>query len=85
QTRDVDRYCNGPSDCDEDASKLDRTIEMLSDCAAVLCSKIGLGPREALEEAGIEPVEIYDLIDKAVAEIGARLVTDRAPAEVGTP
>ncbi|WP_041939984.1 MULTISPECIES: nitrogenase cofactor biosynthesis protein NifB [Frankia] len=85
QTRDVDRYCNGPSDCDEDASKLDRTIEMLSDCAAVLCSKIGLGPREALEEAGIEPVEIYDLIDKAVAEVGARLVTDRAPAEVGTP
>ncbi|CAO5233891.1 nitrogenase cofactor biosynthesis protein NifB [Frankia sp. AgKG'84/4] len=91
QTRDVDRYCNGPSDCDDDEgdgkgpSKLDQTIEMLADCAAVLCSKIGPGPREALEDAGIEPVEIYDLIDKAVAEVGGRLITDRAPAEVGTP
>ncbi|OHV57523.1 nitrogenase cofactor biosynthesis protein NifB [Frankia sp. B2] len=82
QTRDVDRYCNGPSDCDEDASKLDKTVAMLSDCAAVLCSKIGLGPREALENAGIEPVELYDLIEKAVAEVGSRLVAHRAEAEV---
>ncbi|HLF96108.1 MAG TPA: nitrogenase cofactor biosynthesis protein NifB, partial [Methylococcaceae bacterium] len=27
----------------------------LSDCAAVLCSKIGYGPWEKLEEAGIVP------------------------------
>jgi nitrogen fixation protein NifB len=81
QTRDVDRYCDGPSECDEDESRLDKTIAMLSDCAAVLCSKIGGGPREALTAAGIEPVEIYDLIDKAVAEVGGRLT----PAKAGTP
>ncbi|SNQ50785.1 FeMo cofactor biosynthesis protein NifB [Frankia canadensis] len=84
QTRDVDRYCTGPSECDEDESRLDQTIAMLSDCSAVLCSKIGGGPREALTAAGIEPVEIYDLIDKAVAEVGGRLSAHRAPAKAGT-
>ncbi|MCK9874971.1 nitrogenase cofactor biosynthesis protein NifB [Frankia sp. AgPm24] len=85
QTRDVDRYCTGPSECDEEESKLDRTLTMLSDCAAVLCSKIGPAPKEALTAAGIEPVEVYDLIDKAVAEVGGRIIANRAPAEVGTP
>ncbi|MCL9759158.1 nitrogenase cofactor biosynthesis protein NifB [Frankia sp. AiPa1] len=85
QTRDVQRYCTGPSECDETETTLDRTVAMLADCAAVLCSKIGPGPKVALEAAGIEPVEIYDLIDKAVAEVGGRIITNRAPAEVATP
>jgi nitrogen fixation protein NifB len=77
-TRSVQRYCQGPSDCAEDEPVLDRTIRLLSDCAAVLCSKIGNGPREALAAAGIDAVECYDLIDTAVAAEGARLAA-RAP------
>ncbi len=73
QTRSVARYCEGPSECGEEESVLDKTVRLLSDCAAVLCSKIGPEPREALEAAGIEPVEVYDLIEQAVAEAGARL------------
>jgi nitrogen fixation protein NifB len=34
---------------------LDASIRTLADCAAVLCSKIGYGPWEKLEEAGIVP------------------------------
>ncbi|MBX6388938.1 MAG: nitrogenase cofactor biosynthesis protein NifB [Frankia sp.] len=77
QTRSVDRYCAGPSECGEEESVLEKTVRLLSDCAAVLCSKVGPEPREALEAAGIEPVEVYDVIEQAVAAVGARL-TSRA-------
>jgi nitrogen fixation protein NifB len=73
QTRSVARYCEGPSECGEEESVLEKTVRLLSDCAAVLCSKIGPGPREALDAAGIEAVEVYDLIEQAVAKAGARL------------
>lgn len=73
QTRSVARYCEGPSECGEEESVLAKTVRLLCDCAAVLCSKIGPEPREALGAAGIEAVEVYDLIDKAVADAGARL------------
>ncbi|WP_239393590.1 nitrogenase cofactor biosynthesis protein NifB [Frankia sp. CiP3] len=83
-TRSVERYCEGPSACDEDEPVLDKTVRLLSDCAAVLCSKIGNGPREALGAAGIEAVERYDLIESAVAAEGARLVA-RLPVEPVEP
>jgi nitrogen fixation protein NifB len=74
QTRSVARYCTGPSECDDDESTLDKTIRLLSDCRAVLCSKVGPEPSRALAAAGIEAIEVYDLIDHAVADIGRQLV-----------
>jgi nitrogen fixation protein NifB len=71
-TRSVARYCQGPSSCDDDRSVLDRTVEMLSDCAAVLCSRVGAGPRRALTAAGVDVVEVYEQIEPAVADVGAR-------------
>lgn len=77
QTRSVARYCAGPSECGEEESVLDKTVRLLSDCQAVLCSKVGPEPREALDAAGIDVVEIYDVIEKAVAATGARLLSDK--------
>lgn len=74
QVRSIDRYCTGPSDCGEAESALDRTVRLIADCAAVICAKIGPKPLEALELAGIEGVETYELIETAVAEVGTRLV-----------
>jgi nitrogen fixation protein NifB len=70
--RSVSRYCHGPSECDDDRSALDRTVELLSDCAAVLCSRAGAGPRRALAAAGIEVLEVYEQIEVAVAAAAAR-------------
>jgi nitrogen fixation protein NifB len=70
--RSVSRYCHGPSECDDDRTVLDRTVEMLSDCAAVLCSRAGAGPRHALAAAGIEVIEVYEQIEVAVAAAAAR-------------
>jgi nitrogen fixation protein NifB len=77
QTRSVARYCAGPSECGEEESVLTKTVRLLSDCAAVLCSKIGPEPLMALDEAGIEAIEAYDVIEKAVAVAGARLTADQ--------
>ena len=81
-TRGVSRYCTGPSECGDTATTLDRTVEMLSDCAAVLCSRVGSGPRRALTAAGVETVEVYDLIEKAVAETAADLFARRRRKQV---
>ncbi|HET9657558.1 MAG TPA: nitrogenase cofactor biosynthesis protein NifB [Kineosporiaceae bacterium] len=70
--RSVSRYCHGPGDCDDDRSVLERTVELLSDCVAVLCSRVGAQPRRALAAAGIEAVEVYEEIAVAVAAAGAR-------------
>jgi nitrogen fixation protein NifB len=71
--RSVSRYCHGPSECHDDRSVLDLTVELLSDCAAVLCSRAGAGPRRALAAAGVEVVEVYEQIEVAVAAVASRL------------
>jgi nitrogen fixation protein NifB len=78
-TRSVDRFCQGPPECLEHDNVLQRTVRVLADCAAVLCSRIGHEPRRALAAAGIESVEVHDLIDKAVAEVGARHLATAEP------
>jgi nitrogen fixation protein NifB len=80
--RSIDRYCHGPGECDDDRSVLDRTVEMLSDCVAVLCSRAGAGPRRSLAAAGIEVVEVYEQIEVAVAAVGARLAAGGGLATV---
>lgn len=76
QTRSVERFCNGPSECGEEESVLQKTVRMLGDCRAVLCSKIGPEPREVLADAGIDAIEVYDLIEQAVAAAGETLLAE---------
>jgi nitrogen fixation protein NifB len=66
--RNVQRYCDGPQTCDDDCTVLEKTIQMLADCKIVLCSKIGPEPLEALNKANIRPMQVYELIDVAVAD-----------------
>ncbi|MDD4867740.1 MAG: nitrogenase cofactor biosynthesis protein NifB, partial [Mycobacterium sp.] len=80
QTRSVERFCNGPSECGEEESVLQKTVRMLGDCQAVLCSKIGPEPRDVLADAGIEAIEVYDLIEQAVAAAGERLLAEEKVA-----
>lgn len=72
-TRSVERYCFGPSTCNDDRSPLDKTVELLGDCAAVVCQKIGPEPARVLKAAGIEAVEAHQLIEQVVAEVGEQL------------
>lgn len=45
---------------------LSRTISLISDCEALLCSRIGSKPQEELRKKGIKPVEAPYFIDEAL-------------------
>jgi nitrogen fixation protein NifB len=63
--RKIDHYCQ--SGYGEEAT-LDNIIQTISDCKAVLVSKIGNCPKDELSKAGIEAVEAYDVIEKAARQ-----------------
>ena len=77
-TRDVTRYCSGDSTCGEAESALAGTLRALAGCAAVLCSKIGFEPWEALEAAGIMPngEHAFEPIEDAVAAVYAEMAAE---------
>ncbi|NJL09688.1 MAG: hypothetical protein HC908_04210 [Calothrix sp. SM1_7_51] len=63
--RKVGHYCLGGYG--ENAT-LENIIETISDCKAVLVSKVGESPKEKLLKAGIEAFETFDMIEKAALE-----------------
>ncbi|HED17923.1 MAG TPA: nitrogenase cofactor biosynthesis protein NifB [Gammaproteobacteria bacterium] len=74
--RETGRYCLGGDDCGENESLLTETLRALEGCEAVLCSMIGLGPWEALEEAGIQPHGEYAMesIEDAVMAVYQEMI-----------
>lgn len=80
QARRVTAYCAGSESCDEEDARVAETLAILSDCAAVLCLRAGPAARRALEAAGIECIEVHDVIECAVVAVGARLAEDRLAA-----
>lgn len=62
EIRTIAQYCHGPDDGPGDLNDI---IRILSDCEAVLVAKIGVGPDDRLRQAGIEPVQVYDVIETA--------------------
>ncbi len=63
--RKVDQYCQ--SGYGEDAT-LEYVTKAISDCKAILVSKVGECPKAELREAGLEVVEAYDVIEKVARE-----------------
>ncbi len=79
-TRRVQAYCTGDETCGEAESALAGTLRALDGCAAVLCSKIGIEPWDALEAAGIAPngEHAMEPIETAVAAVYAELAASGA-------
>ena len=63
--RKIDHFCQ--SGYGEKAT-LEKIIEAIADCKAVLVLKIGESPKEKLQQAGIQTVEAYDVIEKVALE-----------------
>lgn len=63
--RKVDHFCQGGY---SEKATMEKIIEAISDCKAVLVSKVGESPKEKLNNAGIEVVEAYDMIEKVALE-----------------
>jgi nitrogen fixation protein NifB len=63
--RKVDHFCQEGYG---EKATMDNIIEAISDCQAVLVSKVGDSPKEKLQNAGIQVVETYEMIEKAALE-----------------
>lgn len=72
--RKVELYCAGNDD--DGVPILQRIIETLKGCEAVLCSKVGFEPWSMLEEAGIQPngEHAMEPIEEAVAAVYKEMV-----------
>ncbi|HUY93219.1 MAG TPA: nitrogenase cofactor biosynthesis protein NifB [Pirellulales bacterium] len=66
-----DLYCSGGDTCGDGETVLDRIVEALAGCEAVLCSKVGYEPWEVLAAAGIQPNGEHGMerIEDAVAAV----------------
>lgn len=69
--RKTDTYCHGGDTCGDGETVLAKTIKALEGCEAVLCSKVGFEPWQALEDAGIQPNGEHGMerIEEAVAAV----------------
>lgn len=56
-------YCHGNNNEPGDLTPI---VSTLQDCKAVLVSRIGVGPDDLLREAGIEPIQVYEVIETAL-------------------
>lgn len=57
--RHVAQYCQGQTECDDHDDVMADTLNLLADMDAVFCSRLGLGPWQKLEAAGVQPVVDY--------------------------
>jgi MoaA/NifB/PqqE/SkfB family radical SAM enzyme len=67
-TRAVEKFCNGPSECDED-ERLDRIIKTIEDCDVILTMRIGHSPQKILESKGKLVVQVYGKIEDEIKKI----------------
>lgn len=49
-----------------------QSLELVNDCQVVLCSKIGLEPKEALQNEGIEAIESQKEVQDAIKDYLSR-------------
>lgn len=67
EKRDVDQYCTGTEDCDDDhEDKISKIIRTVKDCNAVLVLRAGMEPREKLSRKGIEIFQMYEPINEGI-------------------
>ncbi len=76
--RKVGNYCLGGYG---EKATLEGIIETISDCKAVLVSKIGDSPKEKLQEAGIQAFESYEVIEKAALEFYEQYLQEQEQAQ----
>lgn len=55
ERRGIAQYCHGATTCGDSEAAMDGAIRAMSDCAAILCARVGFTPWRALENVGIEP------------------------------
>jgi nitrogen fixation protein NifB len=66
ETRQVDKYCLGMDECEEEQSRRKVLIDTIADCDAVLTMRIGYHAQQKLLEHGIVSVEYCDTVEQGL-------------------
>ena len=79
-TREVAKFCSGIEACDDDEQddKMTGLLKSLEGCHHVLCSRIGMGPWQALSQQGISPSTDYAMVEikDALTELQEKYLAD---------
>lgn len=73
ETRQVDKYCLGMDECDEEQSRRTVLIDMVADCDAVLTMRMGYHAKKKLLERGIVSVEYCDTLEQGLKFVQQQL------------
>lgn len=66
EKRDVDKYCNGQEDCNDEEDKFVKLSKVVSDCHGVLSIRMGDEPKRKFKDMGIEVFMTCETIETAV-------------------
>ena len=77
ETRENNPACGTQEYGGHEENALIRSISLIEDCDAVLCSRIGGGASEELSQRGIEPVEAPGFIEENVLAYARYRLKDR--------
>ena len=68
EKRDVDKYCNGSEDCNEEEDKFTKLSKVVSDCDGVISIRMGDEPKKKFKSMGIEVFMTCETIETAVVK-----------------
>lgn len=76
EKRNVDKFCNGSQDCNENEDKISKIINTIADCDAVIAMRIGDSPKMKLNQKGIRVFTTYDIIEDSVKKVAAQMLVE---------
>jgi MoaA/NifB/PqqE/SkfB family radical SAM enzyme len=68
ETRAVEHYCKD-KECLDKEQQIEDIGELLADCRALLCIRIGYEPKQYLEENGLQCIQLYDTIEQGINSV----------------
>jgi nitrogen fixation protein NifB len=80
ERRRIDRYCAGPEECDEAEGRMNRALEQLTDCNALLTLRIGDVPRKKLQGQGLTVAMTCNAVEDAIRDAYASMNAKAAQA-----
>ncbi|HEX3078573.1 MAG TPA: nitrogenase cofactor biosynthesis protein NifB, partial [Lachnospiraceae bacterium] len=73
EKRNIKKYCEGITKCEEKEDKMSLIVSSISDCDGVIAMRIGDSPTQKLNSKGIQVYTTYDRIEDAVRNAAKEL------------
>lgn len=74
EKREVDKYCNGPVECDDEEDILQGILRAVDDCDLILVQRIGHNPQKILEARGKKVIQAYGIIEEELEKASTHFI-----------